>query len=104
MSKTEKKILEAKEWRQKHAGDSVGAPLDQALGVWEATRDREAAVKADLKTAKEATEAAVKAVGNVLKEIKALRKSAKAAPAEKPAAKQAEKNSSKKVSKPPVQG
>ena len=102
MSKTEKKILEAKEWRQKHAGEGVGAPLDQALGVWEATRDREAALKADLKTAKDATTAAVKAVGKTLKEIKALRKSEKAVPEKK--APEPAKKAVKKAPKPPVQG
>ncbi len=104
MSKTDKKILEAKEWRQKHAGDGAGASLDQALGVWDATRDREAALKSDLKTAKEATAAAVKAVGKTLKQIKALRKSAKAAPVEKAPPPSTPKRPAGKTPKPPVQG
>jgi hypothetical protein len=105
MSKTEKKILEAKEWRQKHAGDAAGAPLDHALAAWESTRDRETALKADLKTAKEATASAVKTVGKTLKEIKALRKSAKAAPAEKPVSPLPKATKAeKKAPKPPVQG
>jgi len=86
------------------AAEGLPALLEEQLGAWEATRDREATLKADLKTAKDATAAAVKAVGKTLKEIKALRKSAKAAPAEKKAPQPAAKKSVKKAPKPPVQG
>jgi len=75
MSKNEKIVKEAQQWRKKHGAESLDfAKLDGALAQWDAGTKKVAEAQAAAKAAKEAHGTDKNVIATALKEAKVARK------------------------------
>jgi len=75
MSKVEKSIQEARDWRKKHEGEAIDfTKLDGALALWEAKVKHLSETQAQVKAARTSLRGAKKGVSSSLKETKSSRK------------------------------